>query len=182
FGFNDNFLFRDVVVENSVYPTKNRNDVEVAWSGVGQSQVAATPLHMCMIAAAVANGGVMMEPRLVMQVESPSGVKRITSTQKEYRRACSPEIAAKLGLYMKDVVKSGTGTRAAVNGLTIAGKTGSAESAADGRAVTHAWFAGYIADEKYPYACCVLVEEGDSGGSVAAPIAANIFSYLKKAK
>ncbi|MEG0740822.1 MAG: penicillin-binding transpeptidase domain-containing protein [Clostridia bacterium] len=182
FGFNDNFLFRDVVVENSVYPTKNRNDVEVAWSGVGQSQVAATPLHMCMIAAAVANGGVMMEPRLVMQVESPSGVKRITSTQKEYRRACSPEIAAKLELYMKDVVKSGTGTRAAVNGLTIAGKTGSAESAADGRAVTHAWFAGYIADEKYPYACCVLVEEGDSGGSVAAPIAANIFSYLKKAK
>ena len=48
FGFNDNFLFQDVVVENSAFPTKNRTPFEVAWSGVGQSQIVATPLHMCM--------------------------------------------------------------------------------------------------------------------------------------
>ena len=77
FGFNDNFLFRDVVVENSTYPTKNRTNLEIAWSGDGQSQVSATPLHMCMVAAAVANDGVMMEPRLLSRVESPSGVVRL---------------------------------------------------------------------------------------------------------
>ena len=63
FGFNDNFLFRDFVVENSVYPTKNRNNVEIAWSGAGQSQVAATPLHMCMVAGAVNDGASAACPR-----------------------------------------------------------------------------------------------------------------------
>lgn len=179
FGFNDNFLFRDLVVENSVYPTTNRNDVEVAWSGAGQSQVAATPLHMCMVAAAIANNGVMMEPRTLASVVSPSGVVRLRYTQKVYRTAVDPAIAATLQGYMKNVVTSGTGTAAQVTGLTIAGKTGSAESAADGEPVTHAWFVGYIADPNLPYACCVLVEKGDSGGSVAAPIAATIFKYLK---
>lgn len=179
FGFNDNFLFRDVVVENSVYPTQNRNNVEVAWSGAGQSQIGATPLHMCMVAAAIANGGVMMEPRLLSLVKSPAGVTRLRYTQKVYRRAVSAEIAATLQGYMKSVVSAGTGTAARVSGLTIAGKTGSAEASVDGKPVTHAWFVGYIADPTLPYACAVLVEAGDSGGGVAAPLAATIFQYLK---
>lgn len=180
FGFNDNFLFRDVVVENSVYPTTNRNSLQIAWSGAGQSQVAATPLHMCMVAAAVANDGVMMEPRLLSRVQSPAGVVRLRYSQKIYKRALSTELAAKLDGYMKDVVQRGTGTRAQVDGLTIAGKTGSAESSSNGVDVTHAWFVGYIDDDRYPYACCVFVEEGNSGGSVAAPIAQTIFSYLQR--
>lgn len=73
FGFNDNFLFSDIVVENSVYPTENRTELEIAWTGAGQSQLLATPMHMCMIAAAVANDGVMMEPLLVQSIVSPSG-------------------------------------------------------------------------------------------------------------
>lgn len=180
FGFNDNFLFRDIVVENSTYPTKNRNNVEIAWSGAGQSQVAATPLHMCMIAAAVANDGVMMEPRLLADVTSPTGVSRLKYTQKAYRTALPQNIAETLDGFMKKVVQSGTGTRAAVGGLTIAGKTGSAESSVDGADVTHAWFVGYIDSDTLPYACCVLVENGGSGGSVAAPLAARIFEYLKR--
>ena len=114
FGFNDNFLFRDLVVENSVYPTQNRNSVEIAWSGAGQSQVVATPMHMCMVAAAIANDGVMMEPRLLSLVESPAGKVRLRYSQKVYRTACSPEMAEIIDGYMKDVVKSGTGTRAQV--------------------------------------------------------------------
>ncbi|MBP3646095.1 MAG: penicillin-binding protein 2 [Clostridia bacterium] len=179
FGFNDNFLFRDLVVENSTYPTKNRNTFEIAWSGAGQSKVAATPLHLCMVAAAIANDGVMMEPRLLSRVESPSGVTRMRYTPKVYRTACSPETAQILDGYMKDVIKSGTGTRAKVDGLTIAGKTGSAESSKDGLDVTHAWFTGYIDDDRYPYAVCVFVEEGGTGGSVAAPAAQKVFSYLR---
>ncbi len=179
FGFNDNFLFRDLVVENSVYPTTGRNLVEIAWSGAGQSQIAATPLHMCMVAAGVANDGVMMEPRLLLKVQSPSGTVRLRFTRKEYRRAVPENIAKTLQSYMQNVVASGTGSAARVTGLTIAGKTGSAEASVNGEDVTNAWFAGYIADDSLPYACCVLVEDGGSGGSVAAPIAATIFKYMK---
>ncbi len=179
FGFNDNFLFRDLVVENSTYPTKDRNSFEIAWSGAGQSKVVATPLHMCMVACAIANDGVMMEPRLLSRVESPAGLVRMRFTPKIYRTVCSPQTAQTIGAYMKDVIKSGTGTRARVDGLTIAGKTGSAESSLDGQYVTHAWFVGYIDDDRYPYAVCVLVEEGGSGGSVAAPIAQAVFAYLR---
>ena len=179
FGFNENFLFRDLVVENSSYPTKNRNAFEIAWSGVGQSKVVATPLHLCMVACAIANDGVMMEPRLLSRVQSPSGVTRLRYTSKVYRTACSPQTAQVLDGYMKDVVKSGTGTKARVDGLTIAGKTGSAESSVDGRYVTHAWFTGYIDDARYPYAVSVLVEEGGTGGSVAAPVAQKVFTYLR---
>ena len=180
FGFNDNFLFRDLVVENSRYPTTNRNSFEIAWSGVGQSQVAVTPLHMCMIAAAIANDGVMMEPRLLSRVQSPAGTVRMRSSGKAYRTVCSSETAQILDGYMKDAVQNGTGTRAKVDGLTIAGKTGSAEGSANGRDVTHAWFTGYIDSDRYPYAVCVLVEEGGTGGSVAAPVAQKIFAYLKQ--
>ncbi len=180
FGFNDNFLFRDFVVENSYYPTVNRNAVEIAWSGAGQSQVAATPLHMTMVAAAIANGGVMMEPRLLARVQSPTGVTRLRYTSKVYGRVCDVDTAKTLDGYMKKVVQSGTGTSAGVSGLTIAGKTGSAEGAIGGKDATHAWFVGYIADSDLPYACCVLVEGGGSGGSVAAPIAATIFKYMRE--
>ena len=131
-----------------------------------------------MVAASIANNGVMMEPRLLRQVKGPGGVTRLRFTSKEYRRVVSLDIAQTLQTYMQNVVASGTGTAARVNGLTIAGKTGSAEASVDHVDVTHAWFVGYIADAKLPYACAVLVEKGDSGGSVAAPLAAKIFKYI----
>ena len=131
------------------------------------------------VAAAIANDGVMMEPRLLSLVESPTGKVRLRYSQKVYRTACSPEMAQIVDGYMKDVVKSGTGTRAQVSGLTIAGKTGSAEGSDNGMDVTHAWFVGYIDSDQYPYAISVLVENGGSGGSVAAPVARQVFEYLR---
>ena len=69
-------------------------------------------------------------------------------------------------------VKSGTGRRAALdNGYVVAGKTGSAEASNDKSVGAHAWFVGYVANDNAPYAICVLVENGGSGGSVAAPLA-----------
>ena len=180
FGFNDNFLFQDVVVENSAFPTKNRTPFEIAWSGVGQSQIVATPLHMCMVASAIANDGLMLEPRLVGKVESPAGVIRYQATRKEYRQAVSPEVAHTIKGYMRSVVEDrrGTGTAAAIEGVPIAGKTGSAETTSNGQRVTHAWFVGFIDDPATPYAVCVFVEEGGTGGKVAAPIAREVFAYI----
>ena len=182
FGFNDNFLFRDLVVENSRYPTENRNQVEIAWSGAGQSQVAATPLHMAMVAACIANDGVMMEPRLIYSAQSASGVVRQEYASKVYKKVMTAQEAQVLSDLMGKVVSSGTGSRAQVSGVKVCGKTGSAESGLEGRDVTHGWFVGYINNDQLPFAVCVLVEDipdGEGGGSTAAPIAGDIFRYLK---
>ncbi len=179
-GFNDNFLFRDLVVENSSYPTTDRTSFNVALCGFGQSAITATPVHLCMIAAAVANGGVMMEPSLIASVVSPSGTVRYTFSSRAYRTAMTESIAATLDEYMEAVVTSGTGTKAAVSGLTICGKTGSAETSLNGQNVTNGLFIGYC--RELPYAVCVVVEsiaDGQGGGSTAAPIARDIFQYLK---
>ena len=182
FGFNANFLFRDLVVENSVYPTTNRSNFEVAMSGFGQSSIGATPTHLCLIAAAIANDGVMMEPTLLRQATSPSGGVRATFESKVYRTVLSKQTAAVLQEYMRSVVTTGTGSRASVDGLTICGKTGSAESSRKGRDVTHGLFIGYIDSDELPYAVCVVVEDivdGEGGGSTAAPIAGDIFKYIR---
>lgn len=182
FGFNDNFLFRDLVVENSAYPTKEQSNRELGASGFGQSAVAATPLHMCMVAAAVANQGVMMEPRLLKQVNAPSGSKRVSFTDRIYRTAMTTEQAALIADYMHGTVTGGTATKAAVTGLTICGKTGTAESTQNGKAINYGWFVGYIDSDELPFAVAVLVEgvsDGEGGGSTAAPIAADIFRYLQ---
>lgn len=182
FGFNENFLFRDLVVENSTYPTTGRTNFEVAMSGFGQSAIGATPMHMALVAAAIANDGVMMEPTLLRQATTPGGAVRDTFGPRVYRTALSVQTAATLQEYMRAVITSGTGTQAAVNGLTVCGKTGSAESSRNGRDVTHGLFIGYIAEEELPFAVCVVVEDindGEGGGSTAAPIAGDIFEYLK---
>ena len=176
FGFNDNFLFRDLVVENSSYPTTNRNDGEIAWTGAGQSALTASPLHLCMIAAAVANDGVMMEPRILHSVVSAQGDLRTEFSPKVYRTVLPRERAAVLQEYMRAVVTGGTGTAAGISGVKVCGKTGSAE--VDTQEETNAWFLGYLDEEKSPYALSIVVEEGGGGGSVAAPVAKKIFQWM----
>ena len=176
FGFNDNFLFKDLVVENSSYPKENRNTGEVAWTGAGQSALTATPMHMCLIAAAVANDGVMMEPRMVLSSVSQMGAVHAEFEPKIYRRAMTAENAGVLQEYMRAVVTSGTGTAAAIPGVKVCGKTGSAEK--DTQENTNAWFVGYLDEDEAPYAVCVMVEDAGGGGSVAAPIARKIFTRM----
>lgn len=130
-------------------------------------------MHLCLLAAAVANKGVMMEPVLIDRVASPSGVTRYTRSSRVYHTAMTEGQAAILAEYMRAVVTSGTGTRAAVSGMIICGKTGSAETSLNGRAITNGLFIGFAQD--VPYALCVVVEDiddGQGGGSTAAPIAA----------
>ena len=178
FGFNDNFLFRDLIVENSSYPTENRTEGEIAWTGAGQSALLASPLHMCMAAAAVANNGVMMEPRMLLSATAQNGSSRAEFSSRVYRRALSAGNAAILKEYMRSVVTASgaTGTAAAISGVRVCGKTGSAEK--DGQENTNAWFVGFLDEEASPYALAVVVENAGGGGSVAAPIARQIFQWL----
>lgn len=182
FGFNDNFLFRDLVVENSSFPTSAASDYALAGSGFGQAAVSATPMHLCMIAGAIANGGVMMEPRMLLRVDSAGGVQRTGFQTRTYRTVVSPTVASRLQEYMRAVVTQGTGRRAAIPDLTICGKTGTADSTSGSQPITYGWFVGYAAEDTYPYAVAVVVENIDpmtSGGTVAAPIAGDIFAYLR---
>lgn len=171
-GFNENFMFGDMIVYNSSYPIDDLSAEDLAWSSIGQGRVLATPMHMTLIAAAVANGGMMVEPHLLARITTPQGGTRTLPGSREGKRVLSEDVAARLEKEMVRVVKSGTGTRAALRGgYTVAGKTGSAEASNDKRIQAHAWFVGYITNDNAPYAISVLVENGGSGGGVAAPLA-----------
>ena len=171
-GFNENFLFKDLIVYNSSYPIDDLSADDLAWSSIGQGRVLATPMHMALIASAIAGGGVMNEPRLLRSITTAQGSERALPQAAAPRRVLSESVAARIEKEMIGVVKCGTGTRAAPsNGYTVAGKTGSAEASDDKSIESHAWFVGYITNDNAPYAICVLVEHGGSGGGVAAPLA-----------
>ncbi len=171
FGFNENFLFQDIVVYNSIYPEVVKTDLaELVWSAVGQSKVQVSPLHMALIAGTIANDGVMMPPKLIQKVTGQNGITQ-PRVGEAAKRIISAQTAQIIGEYMQTVVESGTGTRAKISGYTVCGKTGSAEISNNKEDATHAWFVGYIEDDRHPYAVAVVVESGGSGGSVAAPLA-----------
>ncbi len=171
-GFNENFMFGDMIVYNSSYPIDDLSPEDLAWSSIGQGRVLATPMHMALIASAIANGGVMHEPHLIRKITTPQGSTRALPGSFEGWRVMESATAQRLEKEMIRVVKSGTGTRAALSsGYVVAGKTGSAEASNDKSVQSHAWFVGYITNDNAPYAISVLVENGGSGGSVAAPLA-----------
>ena len=170
FGLNENFKFSDIVLYNSTFPEHMTNMDELVWSGVGQGKVLITPMQMCMITSAIANDGIMMEPKLISQVTTAGGLIKSQLGTSVARRVCSGEIAEILKEYMYEVVKSGTGTRAKIDGKIVCGKTGSAETSDDKTKATNAWFTGFILDDETPYAVTVVIEQGGSGGRTAAEI------------
>ena len=171
FGFNENFKFGDFVVYNSSFPTSVSNMNELVWAGIGQGEVLVTPLHMAMISGAVANKGEMMQPYLVKNITTALGQNVKTGTPSVYRRVMYEETAYTIAEYMYETVKSGTASKAAIRGLTVCGKTGSAETSNDKQKETNAWYTGFIYDEKYPFAISVVIEEGGAGGNMAAELA-----------
>ena len=183
FFFNRNFLFRDLVVYNSSDPKSAQRPEELAASGYGQSAVAATPMHLCLIAAAIANSGEMPEPRLLKEVRSASGGLLLSFSPAFIGRVCAADTAELISTMMKSVVQGGgSGSLAAVTTLDIRGKTGTAVSSLDGRAVSYGWFTGFNAQKDLPVAVCVLTEDipdGETGGTTSALIAHDLFTWLK---
>ncbi len=151
--------------------------VDVARLAIGQERLLATPLQMAEVATAVANGGQIIEPQPVQEVRAPDG-SVVRRPQPVYLgRAMTTETAATLRELMKQVVDDGTGSAANVEGLDVAGKTGTAETGRNGK--NDAWFIGFAPAEAPRYAFAVLVENTDgTGGDVAAPIAASVLRAL----
>lgn len=182
FGFNYNFSFEDLILYESGCLRESTQATEVIQTGIGQGTTEVTPLHMAMISGAIANKGVMMEPKLINKVTNASGAVIETLTPAPFRTVASEENAVLIAQYMYETVRGGTGTQAAISGYKggyVCGKTGSAEWTNDKNRETHAWYTGFLyGDDAHPYAIAVVVEEGGYGGSAAAPVAAKV---LKKA-
>jgi penicillin-binding protein A len=147
---------------------------EVAISAIGQAQDLANPMQMALVASAIANHGVEMRPRLVEQIRDQDGRVIKTFGPEEYGRPISARVASELTRMMISVVDHGTGTPAQIPGLTVAGKTGTAQHGT-GAQPPHAWFICFA--PKLDLAVAVVVVDGGSlgseatGGQVAAPIA-----------
>ncbi|MGB7819187.1 MAG: penicillin-binding transpeptidase domain-containing protein [Ornithinibacter sp.] len=173
FGFGDSISVPMRVTPSSV--PEELNPPQLAQSSIGQYDVRATPMQMAMVAAGVANDGVVMTPYLVDSVIG-SDLSVIESAEPaELSEAVTPDVAAQLTRMMESVVDNGSGSRAQIPGVEVAGKTGTAQHG-EGRPA-HAWFISFAPANDPEIAVAVIVEDGvnerseTGGGAVAAPIA-----------
>lgn len=162
----------------SVFPTDFEQDLPaLAQSGIGQNDVSATPLQMALVAAAVANGGAVMEPTVLATVRDDEGTVVEEPEPEQWRRAIPPEVAGLLRQAMIGVVEGGTARNLAIDGAEVGGKTGTAQLGTD-PARSHAWIIGFAGPPGgEPTVAVAVIVEGQAGaseqtgGRVAAPIA-----------
>ena len=150
---------------------------EILQTSIGQGTTQVTPMHIAMITSAIANGGTLMRPYLMDQVQNVAGEEVKKFLPEAYGSLMTAEEAEKLNDLMTLVVTEGTGSALRDASYQAAGKTGSAEFETGKE--THAWFTGYAPAEDPQIVVTVIVEEGGSGGSAAAPVARKLFDqYL----
>ncbi|MEA5055780.1 MAG: penicillin-binding transpeptidase domain-containing protein [Propionicimonas sp.] len=180
FGFGSTFL-TDIKSAASKFP-ESPDDAQTGMSAIGEFEVAASPLQMALVAAAVANDGVVMKPYLVQRVVSADLTTVISDTRpSQASNALGASDAAGLRQMMISVVENGTGSRAQVDGITVGGKTGTAHS--DNVRRPYAWFIAFA--EELDLAVCVFVEDAEipatdiAGGRLAAPIAKAVIEAMR---
>jgi peptidoglycan glycosyltransferase len=159
-------------------PKHPETQVDPGRLAFGQERLQVTPLQMAMVAATVANHGVLMRPHLVQRVVAPGGKTIVRAKPHKLARVMSPQVASELNAMMQAVVTSGTGPKGAIPGIPVAGKTGTAET---GRGnIYTAWFIAFAPANRPQVAVAVVVEDqpGGFGGEVAAPIAKQVMEAL----
>ncbi|MGW8482705.1 peptidoglycan D,D-transpeptidase FtsI family protein [Microbacterium sp. NPDC055903] len=181
FGFNTAFQ-TPVTSTASTYPESGLSDDKTALTGFGQGDVRATPLQMAMVSAGLANDGVVMNPRMVDDVIG-NDLSVITSFENtEFGRATTAEAADAVTAAMVASVASGAASNARMDGVDVAGKTGTAENG-DTQPYT-LWFTGFAPADDPQVAVAVVVEDGGgrgqsgSGNSLAAPIAKKVIEAV----
>ena len=147
---------------------------------IGQGELLVTPLQICSYFAAIANDGKWIQPHLVKKTIEKDKTSAISVGEKKIPVSEYNLNLIQTALYKTVNESYGTGTAAGVEGVTVYGKTGSAENHMGEK--THAWFAGYAKWEEPEIAFVVFFENGGSGGGVAAPVAAKIVDFYDKIK
>lgn len=145
----------------------------LAKSAIGQQDVSATPLEMALVAAAIANNGVIMTPHLMAEVRDAEGAVVERYQPRPWLQAVPPGPARAVRDMMVTAVQSGTGTRAQIAGVQVGGKTGTAQT---GLNTSHVWFVGFAPASAPQVAVAVVLEDipnsqDPTGGTLAAPIA-----------
>jgi penicillin-binding protein A len=161
-----------------LFDPRDPNQVDPGRLAFGQERMLVTPLQMAIVAATIANGGVGMRPHVVSRIVSPGGDTVRRTRSRELDRAIKPETAAALTAMMEAAVTGGTGRRAQIPGVRVAGKTGTAETGV--ARVYTAWFVFFAPADDPKVAGAVVVERVPNGfgGSVAAPIAKAIMQAI----
>ncbi len=150
---------------------------KLAQSSIGQRDVRFTPLQNAMVAAAVANNGVLNRPYIVKELQAPGATTLSITEPDVLSRPMPPNVAAQLRTMMQAVVDDGTGTNARIPNFVVGGKTGTAQSAGE----DHGWFIGYAgrADQAPPVAIAVVLENAGRGGSRnASTIAGQVMAAI----
>ncbi len=167
----------------SVFPDPSafaRDKPALAKSAIGQQDVAATPLQMALVAAGIANNGVIMTPHVMAEVRDSRAEVLETYEPKPWMEAVPPEVARAVRDMMIGVVAAGSGANAQIPGVSVAGKTGTAQT---GLGTSHTWFIAFAPAEAPRVAVAVMLENQPSaneftGGALAAPIARDVMAAV----
>ena len=170
---------KDEMIASGVFPSKAcGSGTDFGRVAIGQEcHLFVTPLQMAEVAATVANGGVRMQPQLVERIVAKDGRVKRSFHPKKAATVMSQKSAAEVGQMMQHVVEEGTGTAARLAGISVAGKTGTAEI--PGTSENQVWFIGYAPADKPRMVVAVTIERTQGeGGTVAAPIAKQVLETL----
>lgn len=148
----------------------------VMQTSIGQGDTLVSPMHMAMVASAIANQGTLMKPYLIDRVENYSGDEVKKYMPSAYKELISPSEASILSQMMENVVNYGTASSLGGQGYTVAGKTGSAEYGEGEIKDSHSWFVGYSNVENPDIVVSVIIEGGGTGSESAVPVANQIFN------
>jgi penicillin-binding protein A len=158
------------------YPSNPATQVDPGRLAFGQERMLTTPLQMAMVAAGVANSGVVMRPYVVGRVTGPGGGVISRTHPHKFKRAMRTSTAQAINRMMQAVVTGGTGTAAQIPGVRVAGKTGTAET---GGSLNTTWFIAFAPADSPRYAIAVVLQDQTgAGGTTAAPIAKEVLQAL----
>ncbi len=173
FGENDQIVL-DLPVARSTAPMDLMNQTKLISTAIGIGKgFRITPLHASMLAATIANGGVMMAPILIREMHSVTGSVISSSSPHVYKIAAKKDTAAALTRHMIEFVQSGIGRKARMIRYHVAGKTGTSGSSKRG---LDGWFICFAPADKPELAVAILCENGGTGHAVAAPLAQRLLS------
>ena len=169
FYFNENYPFVLTHSMSQVVLQKKSEENEIVETSIGQGKTLATPLHMAMVAATIANNGMMMKPYIVDHIQYYNGDVSKTTVAEKLKQVISVEESDIITDMMISCVTEGTGTAAQIYGIEVAGKTGTAENATGS---DHSWFIGFAPAHDPQIAICVMIENANEGSAV--PIAGKV--------
>ncbi|WP_285727946.1 peptidoglycan D,D-transpeptidase FtsI family protein [Psychromicrobium xiongbiense] len=187
FGFNTSGLsLPSMPVATSVFPGGKGGTLgqaELARSAIGQQNVQVTPLEVAMLTSAIANKGAQMKPQLVQGVRTPDlkPVSRYDFKPEQLRQSISPEVAQQLTDWMTGVVDNGIAHAAAVPGIKVAGKTGTAEGdLTNPSAPKNSWFTGFAPADDPQVVVSIMVQGADivAGNQLTSPNASKLIKAV----